>query len=69
MMKCTIPTMEDGTRDWKCDLETNNKDGVCDSCKAFGWTTDPAEIREAILNDPLLREKVNILSPIQPKDL
>lgn len=68
-MKCTIPTFEDGTRDWKCDGETTNKNGICDSCTEFGWINDPTEIANAIAADPLFRDQVDIVSPIQPEDL
>ena len=71
-MKCVIPKKnpdDETAKDWTCLGETSNKDGVCDGCKAFGWTTDPTEIQNAIANDPLLRDHVDIVSPIQPEHL
>ena len=61
--------MQDGTRDWKCDLETSNADGMCDSCRAAGWIVDPTIIAQEIAKDPLLKDKIQIQSPIQPEDL
>ena len=61
--------MADGTRDWPCDLTTTNKDGVCDSCRAAGWITDPTIIAQEIAKDPLLKDHVQIESPIQREDL
>jgi hypothetical protein len=70
-MKCQIPReMGDGSQpDWDCDGETTNKDGVCDKCKAAGWTGDPTEIAHAIANDPLLAGSVQIASSFQPTDV
>jgi hypothetical protein len=71
-MKCVIPPKDpndETAKDWHCVGETNNADGVCDGCKAFGWTTDPKEIAEAIANDPDFAGRIDIVSPIQPEDL
>lgn len=71
-MKCKIPakdTNDESAKDWVCLGETENNDGVCDGCKAFGWTVDPKEIAEAVANDPELSKYVDIISPIQPEDL
>lgn len=50
-----------------CKELTSNKDygngPICDKCAADGWTANPAEIQEAILKDPLLKDKVSHQSP------
>ncbi len=60
MKNCTIGPSEDG--EWKCESKTSNTDGVCDSCKAAGWTVDPKEIAESIASDPELSESLRIRS-------
>lgn len=70
-MKCVIPPKDPNDKtadDWHCQGETTNPDGVCDGCKAFGWTTDPSEIAAAIAEDPELSKMINIVSPIQLDD-
>ncbi len=66
-MKCKIPKAENN--EWKCDGEATRPDGMCDSCRDFGWITDPMEVAEAIANDPLLKDKIGIVAPLQPEDL
>jgi hypothetical protein len=41
-------------------------------CRAYlstGWCDDPMRVQQDILNDPDLRGKIEIKSPIQPEDL
>lgn len=42
---------------------------ICVSCFSQGWTTDPEEIRQGILNDPELHGKIEHKSPIQPDNI
>ena len=64
-MKCNIGNYGPAD-DWKCDGETTNKSGTCDSCAKAGWTANPQKVAFTIANDLELSGKVQIESPIQP---
>ena len=60
-MKCTVPGCEGEA------FDTLNP--VCKKCAEDGWTANFEEMSQLVANDPLLAGKIDIVSPMQPKDL
>ena len=65
-----IPCVECGApADAPGELGQNQTYPICAECLSKGWTSDPVEIMNAIANDPVIKDLVQIVSPIQPTDL
>lgn len=47
-------------------VATDKANPVCKNCADKGWTANFGEMSELIANDPLLKDKIDIVSPIQP---